>query len=1022
VRKELFRLARTAGLAILLAAAVSGQATLAPPPKFTGLDNNGNPIVGGLLYSYVAGTTTPLATYTSSSASVANSNPVILDGAGRADIWLSSSSLYKLELRTAQGAVVWTVDNVSGSGGGGGGGTQPWVISGSDIYYSAGNVGVGGAPTTGQKLQVTGNEIVTGYLRFRDQAATAHYVGFSAPNSATADVTWKLPSQSQAGCWTDDGAGNLSIQTCGSGGGGTGTPYTTTVTSATSLTVLALTHGQGTLPVAYCFDSATPRLAVLCSYTRNTSGDLVFSFNPPFTGLVQIESKGTGGGGSSMWTLDANNNVFLSSTNYAVSSLKLKNQTAGTGVTSLTIQDGASQSGNSVVDFLDNAGTRTAYFAGGGLYTVNGGSVKTLTQALTYNMSSDAYILWYSGVNLASFPVADTQLFRSAASTLRIGDNMGGNGNLIVGNLTVNGTCTGCGSGGGLPVVDTTSVVKGSTDATKLLRFEVDGFTTATTRTLTPQDASYTIAGTDIAQTFSQVQTHTASLAGDAVADVGQALASKYFRDGNFGRTVDAAFLRTQLGTPDAPTDFFDWTMGQGIGGVQHVVGLRNSSGQYVLNIDDRRNAGDPTLFQFLGHIQPQTTNAYDIGSSALRIRKIYATDLDVTGTCSGCGAGGGLPVPDTTDIVRGNLDATKLLRFEVDGFSTATERTLTPQNASYIIAGTNITNSFTSQQNFGATASLAGATTNDVGLNSGGAAYFRNGNFGGTVDAGFLRTQLGTPDAVSDFFDWTMGQGIGGVIHVVGLRNSSGTYVLQVDDRLSGGNPTLFNFNGNVNPQAANVYTLGSSAFRWGKAWVRELDISQTVTGSLTPSLNATYSLGSNLGGRWLKLWTQDADFSGTLDGGTYRVGGTTVIDTSRNATFVNVVASGGAFNSTVTGLTTAYTANGGAFIVNGQGDISAGGSINMAGGTGLAPYLVNGTAVIDSNRYFLGPLNTPVGGLVSNVWIGSTGNFYTRSTGASTGIVCAGVSDGWLAVTSDDFVVVCLGGARFRAALSAF
>jgi len=58
-------------------------------------------------------------------------------------------------------------------------------------------------------------------------------------------------------------------------------------------------------------------------------------------------------------------------------------------------------------------------------------------------------------------------------------------------------------SAAGAPFIDSTAIVKGSADATKLLAFEVDGLTTATTRTLTPQDASYTIAGTNIAQTFS---------------------------------------------------------------------------------------------------------------------------------------------------------------------------------------------------------------------------------------------------------------------------------------------------------------------------------------------------------------------------------------------------------------------------------------------------------------------------------------------------------------------------------------
>lgn len=47
------------------------------------------------------------------------------------------------------------------------------------------------------------------------------------------------------------------------------------------------------------------------------------------------------------------------------------------------------------------------------------------------------------------------------------------------------------------PFADTTALVAGSADATKLLKFEVDGFTTETTRTLTVQNKSGTIACLD---------------------------------------------------------------------------------------------------------------------------------------------------------------------------------------------------------------------------------------------------------------------------------------------------------------------------------------------------------------------------------------------------------------------------------------------------------------------------------------------------------------------------------------------
>jgi len=58
-----------------------------------------------------------------------------------------------------------------------------------------------------------------------------------------------------------------------------------------------------------------------------------------------------------------------------------------------------------------------------------------------------------------------------------------------------------------LPVVDTTGIAKGSSDASKIVRFEVDGLTTGTTRVLTVQDGDHTLAGLNINQTFVNPQT-----------------------------------------------------------------------------------------------------------------------------------------------------------------------------------------------------------------------------------------------------------------------------------------------------------------------------------------------------------------------------------------------------------------------------------------------------------------------------------------------------------------------------------
>jgi hypothetical protein len=79
-------------------------------------DNNGVPLSGGLLYTYAAGTTTPTATYTSSSGGTANSNPIVLDSAGRppSEIWLTTGSSYKFVLQTSLAVSIGTWDNVPG--------------------------------------------------------------------------------------------------------------------------------------------------------------------------------------------------------------------------------------------------------------------------------------------------------------------------------------------------------------------------------------------------------------------------------------------------------------------------------------------------------------------------------------------------------------------------------------------------------------------------------------------------------------------------------------------------------------------------------------------------------------------------------------------------------------------------------------------------------------------------------------------------------------------------------------------
>jgi hypothetical protein len=88
--------------------------SLSPTPKLQFFDANGAPLAGGLLYTYAAGTTTPLTSYTDSTGVSANTNPIVLDSRGEANVWLGAA-IYKFALYTSVSVLIWTVDNINGS-------------------------------------------------------------------------------------------------------------------------------------------------------------------------------------------------------------------------------------------------------------------------------------------------------------------------------------------------------------------------------------------------------------------------------------------------------------------------------------------------------------------------------------------------------------------------------------------------------------------------------------------------------------------------------------------------------------------------------------------------------------------------------------------------------------------------------------------------------------------------------------------------------------------------------------------
>jgi hypothetical protein len=115
------------------------------------LNNSGVVLSGGLLYTYSAGTTTPLGTWTDSSQAVLNANPIVLDSAGRLsqEVWLQSGSTYKFVLKDSVGNTLGTWDNIAGINDISSGTLSEWVATNlTPTYIGATSFSVPGNVTS----------------------------------------------------------------------------------------------------------------------------------------------------------------------------------------------------------------------------------------------------------------------------------------------------------------------------------------------------------------------------------------------------------------------------------------------------------------------------------------------------------------------------------------------------------------------------------------------------------------------------------------------------------------------------------------------------------------------------------------------------------------------------------------------------------------------------------------------------------------------------------------------------------
>jgi len=119
-------------------------ATLLPSPEFQVIDANGNPLAAGTIETYIPSTLTPKVTWQDSGQTIQNTNPIVLDAAGRAIIY--GSGVYRFIIKDASGNLVYdqlTADTAVGGiafGGVSTGTPNAQVISASSFSAQDGQV------------------------------------------------------------------------------------------------------------------------------------------------------------------------------------------------------------------------------------------------------------------------------------------------------------------------------------------------------------------------------------------------------------------------------------------------------------------------------------------------------------------------------------------------------------------------------------------------------------------------------------------------------------------------------------------------------------------------------------------------------------------------------------------------------------------------------------------------------------------------------------------------------------------
>lgn len=296
--------------------------TLAPVPGQTFLSDTGAIVPGGLIWTYLSGTSTPTPTYTVQDGSVPQPNPIVLDGFGRvpSEIYLPPGTIQKWVFETAapilggiqtHGAVIRTYPTVAGvptstsnqdiqgtagealaagtvaylSDGSGGKTAGFWYLADADFAYASVFPEVGMVPSSISSLasgtirlagSVTGLSALTPGATYYISATAGALTSTAPPNSrklGVADSTSSLVLK------------DIPSTTLNLLHGGSGTSTAAGATNVDSVAISGLT-ALDTLVVEYGLRSVTQATAQPVLYSVTDSGAVTTSLVPPLAATL----------------------------------------------------------------------------------------------------------------------------------------------------------------------------------------------------------------------------------------------------------------------------------------------------------------------------------------------------------------------------------------------------------------------------------------------------------------------------------------------------------------------------------------------------------------------------------------------------------------------------------------------------------------------------------------------------------------------------------------------------------------